>query len=184
MPVPPTLDSAKVQLRPLSHQDVNQSYQAWLADAEVNRYLETRHLEQTLDRIRDFVEAKMNSADEYLFAIVRSDNDRHIGNIKLGPVKTTHKLADVSLFIGDRASWGGGFGSAAIAGVTRFALGTLQLNKVVSSVYAPNVGSVRAFLKVGWRKEAILKEHYMLDGSPCDLVIMGMWRTIWDELPL
>ena len=181
MPVPPVIEAGTITLRPVAETDINEKYLNWLLDPEVNRYLETRHHKQTLALIRDFVHAKTDSIDEYLFAISRADVGSHIGNIKIGPINTRHKLAEISLIIGDRSSWGGGFGSRGISGVTRFAFTMLGLNKVAAGLYAPNVGSERAFLKAGWRKEAVLHGHYALDGAPCDLVLMGMWRSLWAQ---
>ena len=180
MPVPSIVECERLTLRAVIENDVNETYRAWLADPEVNRYLETRNVEQTLEMIRAFVCAKAVSTDEYLFAICLRDGEPHIGNIKLGPMRAAHGLADVSLFIGDRNYWRGGYGSEAIAGVTQFAFAKLGLNKVTASLYAPNIGSERAFLKAGWRKEAALRNHYILDGKPTDLVLMGISRDQWE----
>ncbi|MEY8213728.1 MAG: hypothetical protein RPR97_04495 [Colwellia sp.] len=41
-------------------------------------------------------------------------NDEHIGNIKIGAIKNNHRVGSVSLFIGDKKSWGQGLASQAI----------------------------------------------------------------------
>jgi hypothetical protein len=91
---------SKIVLRLAGLDDCNDQYLAWLKDPTVNQYLETRWREQTLESIRAFVAAQSASPDSYLFAILEAD--RHIGNIKVGPILPHHECADVSYFIGAR----------------------------------------------------------------------------------
>ncbi len=170
----------RLYLRPITNEDVGSRYCDWLNDTMVNRYLETRYQTQTLESVANFVHDKIQSPDEYLMAICLNDGDRHIGNIKLGPIRARHALADVSLFIGDRDSWGKGYASQAIACITRFALDELHLNKVSASIYADNKGSVGAFINAGWRQEAVLRKHYVHDDRPMDIILMGLCRDEYE----
>lgn len=173
----PRLEGERIYLRTLTASDANAHYVAWLADHLVNRYLETRHSAQTQASIAAFIKAKNESKTERLFGIFLHDDDRHIGNIKLGPVRLHHLLADVSLFIGDRPSWSRGYGSEAVLLISQYALETLELNKLQAGMYAANSASVRAFEKVGWQIEARLPQHYLLEGKPSEIVLMGLTRT-------
>ena len=40
--------------------------------------------------------------------------DKHIGNIKLGPINWIHRYGDISLLIGDKDYWGKGIATEAI----------------------------------------------------------------------
>ena len=168
------LVSDRIHLRIIKDSDVSQEYCDWLNDPEVNCYLETRYQMQTLSDIARFVAEKRDSNSEYLFAMVRNVDDKHIGNIKIGPIQPWHRLADVSLFIGNRECWGKGFASEAIKRITAFAFSELRLNKVSASIYAKNIGSIQAFIKAGWRREAVLRRHYIHDDGPMDIVLMGL----------
>ena len=55
------------------------------------------------------------------------------------------------------------------------ALGDLRLNKVNASIYSQNEGSCKAFVKAGWRREAVLRNHYIHDDEPMDIVV---WTKI------
>lgn len=168
----------RLYLRGLSPVDCTETYVEWLNDPEVNRYLETRFSgTQSLETIRRFVEETNRRANEHLFGIFQRADDLHIGNIKLGPVLTAHGLGDVSLFIGMRAAWARGYASESIQLITDFGFRSLGMRKLCSSMYAPNEGSRRAFLRSGYREEARRPDHYLLDDRPCDLVLMGLQRS-------
>ena len=172
------LNGRTVSLRPITLDDVSPRYVAWLRDPEVNRYLETRLTEQTIETVRNFVERVMASADEHLFAICV--DGEHVGNIKVGPIRAYHRLADVSLFVGERHAWGQGVATAAITLISRHAIRDLGLHKLHAGVYAPNVASAKAFLRAGYRQEGVRRRHCFLDNGPTDLLEFGLCA---DEMP-
>jgi len=175
MAIGPRLDTERIYLRPLSKADVTQRYVEWLADTLVNRFLETRHELQTLEGTARFVAAKNASADEYLFGIFLKDGDRHVGNIKVGPARAAHKLGEISLFVGDRSVWGQGIATEAIRAASAFAFSGVGLRKLVATMYAGNLGSVSAFLRAGYKEEAVLTSHYLIDGKPSDLRVLARY---------
>lgn len=163
----------RLQLRPLTTADVGDAYVSWLSDPEVTRFLETRHARQTRETVLAFVEAVNGRADEHLFGLFLKDGGRHIGNIKVGPIHPVHRLADVSLLIGDRTVWGRGYAAEAIEAVSRHAFDELGVRKLSASLYAANVGSERAFVKAGYQREGLRRGHYDLDGARSDIVELG-----------
>jgi RimJ/RimL family protein N-acetyltransferase len=142
-----------VMLRLVTLADCCEQYVEWLQDSEVNRYLETRWSSQTLESVSAFVDAMTSSSDSYLFAIVDRSRERHVGNIKIGPVNLHHAFADISYFIGDRTCWGKGLATDAIRIATRVAFERLDLHKTQAALYAGNVGSGRALEKAGYSLE-------------------------------
>lgn len=166
--------SERLILRELRPADCSADYVAWLADPEVNQYLETRHRPQDQASIVAFIEAAAASDREFLFGMFLRAGGRHIGNIKVGPIHPYHRLADVSLFVGARDCWGRGYAAEAIAAVSRYAFETLGVLKLSASMYARNEGSRRAFLKAGYSEEGLRRAHYRLGGERCDLVELGL----------
>lgn len=166
-----------IYLREVRTSDVNERYQAWLADPEVNQYLETRFQAQSLESIRAFVQAHQSKADEPFWAICLAETDEHIGNIKLGPINWIHRYADISLFIGERKCWGKGCASEAIGLVCDFAFSALNLNRVKAGAYAPNTGSIRAFERNGFEREGLQREQFFSNGRYVDGVLLGLTRA-------
>ncbi len=167
------IQGKRLYLRSLKGSDASEDYITWLNDTCVNRFLETRFQDQNLKSIITFIDDKNNSADEYLLGIFKNKGN-HIGNIKIGPIRLYHSLAEVSIFIGDRSVWGKGYASESIAMITDFSSKHLKLRKLTASMYEDNIGSIRAFSKVGWNIEANLPNHYIADGQETNIVMMGL----------
>ena len=174
------IHGAGVYLRLVTLDDCTTRYVEWLADPEVNAYLETRGSTQTLETVRAFVTSVLESPASHLFAIVRANDDVHVGNIKLGPVHPVHRYADVSYFIGDRASWGRGYASEAIRLATDFGFRRVGLHRVQAGCYDSNVGSLRALEKVGFTREATFREQLVTAaGAREDCHRFGILRSEW-----
>jgi RimJ/RimL family protein N-acetyltransferase len=168
------IETDRLKLTELETPDVSPQYVAWLNDPDVHRYLETRLSRQDEKAVRTFVERVRARDDEFLFGIFLRDSARHIGNIKVGPVRPHHRLADVSLFIGARDCWGQGYAAEAIGAVSRYAFDELGVLKLSATMYAPNVASMRAFLRAGFREEGCRRDHFDLDGERCDMIELGL----------
>lgn len=167
------LASPRLLYRALSAEDCTPRYVSWLNDPRVNRFLETRFAPQTLQSVREFVERVGRSGDEHLFGMFSREGGAHIGNIKVGPVRAVHGVAEISLFIGETEYWGRGYAREAIAAVSRHSFERLGVRKLAAGMYAENEASYRAFRRVGYRDEGRRHAHYLLDGKPCDILELG-----------
>jgi RimJ/RimL family protein N-acetyltransferase len=176
----PFLEGDAITLRGVTLSDVTDEYCGWLNDPEVSQFLETRFHPQTRESIERYVAAMAGATDSAFLAIIEKKSARHIGNIKLGPINWIHRFADVSLVIGDRASWGRGYGADAIATVTAYAFSRLNLHRLQAHIYAANVGSRKAFLKVGYRHEGTFREKRFSDGRYQDEEYFAILRSDWD----
>ena len=168
------LEGKRIYLRRVTEADANRTYLGWLNDPEINRYLESRFKKQTLERLKAYIREITSSAANLFLAIVLKDNERHIGNIKLGPIDNHHRLGDIGLIIGEKDCWGKGYASEAIQLLVDHAFKTLKLHKLTAGCYANNMGSAKAFIKVGFTEEGKLKSHYFCDGNYVDRICLGM----------
>lgn len=167
-----TLFGKNIYLRSLLESDVNDSYYSWMNDKIINAYMETRFTHHSIDDIKKFVvNADCNS---FIFVICDRATDKHIGNIKLGPINSYHKKADVSFFIGDMEFWGRGLAKEAISLVVHYGFNELGLHKICAGVYDRNIGSLRALEKVGFVIEGIKKAECFCDSSWVDVYILGL----------
>lgn len=170
------LESDTFYLRNISLDDCNENYLSWMNDYEVNKYLESRFTNHSIDSLKDFVNSMNNSESNVLFAIIDKSSDKHIGNIKLGNIHPIHKYADIGLIIGDKNYWGKGIATKSINLVSEYAFNNLNLRKVLAGVYEENIGSIRAFEKCGFKKAYIKKDTYFFEGNYIDAIVFELYN--------
>ena len=156
------MNSLQINIVRLTLSSVSEEYVNWLNDPVINQYLESRYIKHDLSSVKLFVEEMNQDNKNFLFGIFCKKTTKHIGNIKLGPIDYRYKRADIGLIIGDKNYWGKGIAAEAIALITDFATGELNLHKLEAGCYRSNIGSLKAFLKQGYLIEGILKEHVKL----------------------
>jgi [ribosomal protein S5]-alanine N-acetyltransferase len=169
---------ADIELFLLEESHVGMHYVAWLNDPDVNRYLESRFGTHTLESTRAFVR-DCRAHEQVLMLGIRSQalSGRHVGNIKLQPIDRRHGLGEVGILIGDRAAWGQGIATQAIAALCAIAQHELGLRKLTAGCYASNAGSERAFVRAGFEVEGRRPRHFVIDGLFEDLVLMSRHLT-------
>lgn len=165
-----------VELFLLRPELVTDRYVGWLNDPDVNRYLESRFVRHRIEDVRTFVSAQLSSDAILMLGIRSRELDRHVGNIKLGPVNRWHGLGEIGIMIGDRDAWGKGIATEAIALMTRIGFEELGLRKITAGCYRSNTGSQRAFERAGFAVEAVRRAHFLLEGRPEDAVLLGCLR--------
>ena len=165
-------------LRPLTEADCNETYLGWLNDCEVNRFLETRWEEQSIDKIVAYVKDIHLSDHSYIFAIEHLEKQQniHIGNIKIGPINYRYKYADVSYFIGEKSFWGKGIATEAIKTISRFGFDNLSLNRIQAGVVGGNIGSIKALEKAGFKYEGCLREKLFTEEYVNDHLLYGLLK--------
>lgn len=166
----------RIYLRNVVADDVNEAYCRWMNDPTTNRFLESRFYPHFIETLREYVVNKQADNLNAFFAICLKDGNRHIGNIKLGPIDPNHHLADIGILIGEKDCWGKGYASEAIGLVVGYAFDTLGLHKVTAGCYAPNKGAIRAFEKVGFIQEGVRMAHCFFEGEYVDDVLLGLVR--------
>ncbi len=173
------LFSKRLLLRALELEDINTTYLGWLKDPDVNRFIETRFQPQSLETLRTYWQKHCNDSTCPWFAICLVEDSRHIGNIKLGPIHSFHRRADMSLFIGDRNCWGKGLATEAISLVRDWAFKELDIQKINAGIYSLNMPSIRAFEKCGFELEGTLRDESFNGGQRMDILRYGLPRSMW-----
>jgi [ribosomal protein S5]-alanine N-acetyltransferase len=165
----------RLYLRSLVESDANECYLSWLLDPSVTQFLEIRFASPvSLLQLREFVGKATESNDSLLLGIFLTADDRHIGNIKLGPVDWHHQAAEIGLLIGDRTQWGLGHASAAIRLVVQYAFQVLKLAKLTAGCYAENAGSMKAFINAGFAQEGRRLLQWQVGTQRQDGILLGM----------
>jgi len=166
----------RIFLREVVLSDATLMYCRWMNDTKVNQYLECRFEKWTIKKLQDYIRQTQNNPDNLLLAIVLKNKNKHIGNIKIGPINCVHKFAKVGIIIGEKSFWGKGFATKAVKLAVDYAFNTLGLHKLTAGVYANNIASVRVFEKSGFSVEGVEKKQYYCNGQYVDCVSFGLLK--------
>jgi RimJ/RimL family protein N-acetyltransferase len=165
----------RVFLRPLVPQDITDRYLSWFPDPDVHRFLEVRSVSHA--EAKAYMEEGPLTNSYYICAICDLETGLHVGNLKIGPIRWEHGMADMVTVIGDKRFWGRHFGTEAIRLACGLAFGPLGLRKLHASMYADNIGSLRAYTRAGWNVEARLRNHGMVDGKTQDIILISYFNS-------
>tara|TARA_Y100000768_G_scaffold113266_1_gene83449 strand:- start:4599 stop:5147 length:549 start_codon:yes stop_codon:yes gene_type:complete len=143
-------------LKILSKKDVSKNYVNWMNDKEITKFTEQRNFNHKKKDIENFIHLKLRSVDEFLFGIFYLN--KHVGNIKLGPINQKEKSAEVSFLIGEKSLWGKGITTVSLLTIIKFGI-SLGLQKICAGYYEMNTGSEKVFKKCGFKVTRILKHE-------------------------
>jgi RimJ/RimL family protein N-acetyltransferase len=169
-----------VYLRPLQRADAPLLV-PWMNNPEVTR---------TLARIRPL---NLQLEEEYIDHVSRSERDlglllvvraadRPVGAAGLHQIDARNRHAGFGIALGEPQECGKGYGSEATRLMLGYAFETLNLNRVWLQVYEYNARGLRAYEKVGFRKEGVLRQDNYREGRYWDTVVMGMLRQEWEVM--
>lgn len=175
MMLAPPISTPRLSLCTLQAADAGAAYLAGMNDAGLQRFMESRFQVHTEESLRAFIDQCNRAAGTYLLGIRLTGNGEHIGNIKLGPIDPHHLRASLGIIVWQRALWGQGYASEAIAHLSSHALTKLGVRKLTAGCYADNVGSIRAFARAGFQPDATLHRHAILDGEPTDIEVLARY---------
>ena len=164
----------KIFLKELDTKDVSTDYISWLKDKEVLKYTDQRFLIHTKKKVLKFVKLMKKSKKNFLYGIFDSHLNKHIGNIKLGPINFFHKYASISYLIGNKYYWNKGVATQAIREIVSLAKKKYKLKKLIAGVYSPNKSSAIVLKKCKFKLEGIsIKRLTLSNKKRVDLYLFG-----------
>ena len=113
-------------------------------------------------------------SDTLIRAIRRDDGGELIGTCQLHAIDRTHGSAELRIRIGERTAWGSGHGTAALRLLLAEGFGALRLHRIWLQVLASNERARRAYRRVGFREEGVLRDGARIEGRYEDLVLMAI----------
>ncbi|MFP4322567.1 MAG: GNAT family N-acetyltransferase [Anaerolineales bacterium] len=170
----PFITGQRCYLRGLEEADLTERYLEWLNDAEVTRALEVGRRPATLDDLYAFWRATTTDATQVVLAVCDRATNLHIGNVKLAHIHPVHRRADFSIMIGDKAYWGGGYGSEATRLMVDYGFRRLNLHSIYLGVLANHGAARRVYEKNGFRLDGTDRQAWWADGTWHDVHRMSI----------
>lgn len=177
-----TLTTPRLLLRPLTAADA-QALFATFADPETARYWSTPPW-TSIEEARKLIDMDMHAlpAGEYLrLGLERRDSGDLIGMCSLFQWVRQCRRAELGYGM-HRAHWGNGLMHEALSALLRHGFEQLDLNRVEADVDPRNAGSVRSLERLGFVKEGLLRERWIVEGEVSDTGFYGLLRSDWQAL--
>ena len=168
-------------LKELNVSDVSDEYLAWVNDIEITRFLEIKYQNFTKDSLKKFVTECRVSDSKTLWGIYCNKTKKHIGNISI-KCNFDRGIFDGGYFIGDKQYWGTSAAFEALLLMIKYGFEVQDMRRIIAGAYSNNMNARFLFHKIGFEKEASIKESYMYDNKPVDVVIYSIGKNRWKKI--
>jgi len=165
-------------LSPLTQGDITEEYIVWLNDPVVNKYLEVRHHNQTIETVTEYVDDFYKDLEKYIWGIY-SEEEGLIGTVNLHNIDRCHNTAELGLMIGNKDYWGKSASEEAISLVLDFAFDLLELNRVTGGTYSTNIGMIFTYKRLGFTREGVMRKSFLEGGNYIDGYRWGILSEEW-----
>lgn len=165
----------RIYLRPLQELDAPIMLEN-TTDEEI-RYMTGTKSDFTLEQIKAHINQINNDSSRYDFAICLKENDQMIGELSIMDIEEDDKKAGFRISMSSIELTGKGYGTEAIKIVLQFVFEELNLNRLQLEVFSHNLRGIRAYEKVGFVKEGILRESLNYNGNYSDEIIMAILKS-------
>jgi len=172
---------SRVYLRPLTENDVNQNYLEGFSDDVVLEFLEVDGKSLTKDDVVEYIHYGRKTKSYFMYAICLVENDKQVGNLKIGPINYKHMTSGMPIVIWDKEQWGKGLATEAIREGNRLAFEKYNIRKLSGAAYSDNIGSIKAFTKSGWVIEGRLSNHFILNGKLQNKIMFSCFNPYYKE---
>jgi len=170
------IEGQKIVLEPFSEYYLSENYLAWLRDDMVTRYLVKGGADINMAEVRNFCRSMIESRDDFFFAIVVRDGDRHVGNVRLGPIDWREAITGFGIMIGDREWHGQGLASETIKLITSFAFDELNLSQLRFPVVAEHDAAMRLYRRAGFVEEGPAPTAFSKNGRVLPMVLFSKFN--------
>ena len=175
---PEVLDGELVTLRRHVPGNVT-AFQRWYSDPEVARLARYQDGPMRADEIDRFFQLRALGAESLTMAIHERLTGRLIGSCAFSQVDGENGSAMYHITIGEKDTWGRGYGTAATQLMLDHAFGTLGLHRIALTVFEFNERAIRAYRRCGFVIEGRARESIWRDGRWWDELAMSVLASEW-----
>ena len=170
------LTGEKVILRPISFEDWEKTIH-WRNDVLIKNSTMSHPFPITAEQEQEWYKRKLNSLDNstIIFTIITVSNNKNIGFVHLNEINWVNRNCYFGIVIGDKDSWGKGYGKEAVRLILNYAFSSLNMNKVYCQVLA-NHPAINTYFDLGGKEEGKLRMHSFQKGNYEDVCILAWYQ--------
>lgn len=169
------LQGNRVYLRPIENDDLDLFYVKAIWDKECRRLTGTQAVFSRTG-LQNWFDKNSTDNSRIDLLICLQENDQPIGDLAMLNINHQNQNAVVRISIFDKEFWGNGYGTEAMSLLIKFGFDILNLHRVGLDVFAFNDRAIKAYEKLGFKQEGIIRDELFYDGKFHDSIMMGVLR--------
>lgn len=147
---------------------------AWMQDPEVAGNIGLSR-EPSLEGTLAWLKKAQTRQTVMAFAILLQG--QHVGNVVFDQVERHLGMARLSIYLGEPEARGKGVGLTGICLALREVFGQPGWHKVWLTVHVENHAAIRTYEKIGFQREGLLREAFLVGGRRVDMLYMGLLKS-------
>ena len=171
----PIIDTERLRLRPMCAGDIP-ALKEWLPDPAIYTYW-GKGPSKAEKNPELLFEKEEKPTKSFHLGIAQKDTDRMIGDIWVYLIEND-RMASAAIRISPSCQ-GQGFGTEALAAMTKFCFSNTELKRLWTEVDVRNTASQRMLEKCGYTREGLIRQGKMVN-TWCDYYIYGI---LADDIP-
>ena len=163
----------RVYLKLLAEEEVTDEYVDWHANQDHTKFYSSSGKVFTREFLINELRAGHESGTLFVYGIYFKENDKLIGNIKIGPIVKQHRTSDLPVFLGDTDYLGKGLAVEAIRLGNQVAFEKYDIRKLYGGMFRANVRSIKAYTRAGWVIEGVRRGQYLVGEEAEDQILFA-----------
>jgi len=179
-PLDVVLATPRLTMRPLIAADAP-AILAMYGDPEVTRYWSSLPWTE-LARAHEYIEQAARdvaAGTAVRLGIIVKGTDLCVGQATLFHFDVANRRCEIGYAL-HRDHWGRGYIGEALQALLDFGFGPLGLHRVEADVDPRNDASLRTVERLGFQREGLLRERWLVGGEVCDTAFYGLLRRDWE----
>ncbi len=175
----PTIETERLRLRHLEESDTDSLFEIF-SNEEAMRFWSWVPYNERAQAAKLLAEIHENFRQKSLFqwGIALRADDQIIGTTTLFRFDEQSRRAEIG-YILNRRFWGKGFINEALSALVSFAFEKLNLNRIEADIEPRNTASIKTVERLGFQKEGILRERWIVGDDIQDSLFYGLLRKDW-----
>jgi len=176
---PAVLETERLRLRWITPGDVEAMWTLY-SDPVVSRYLSRPAFRERIQAEKLVANALAGYADgsSVNFACELRASGEVVGNCMLFRFHDESRRAEVGYSLA-RAYWGRGYMHESLGALIDYSFGALGLNRLEADIDPRNASSAKSLERLGFVKEGVLRERWVVAGETSDTAYYGLLARDW-----
>ncbi len=171
------IKSKNLSLRALENTDLPFLHKLYNDSRSMSYFFEEPY--ETLRELDDLFEKHIHNLSERRF-VLENTNHESIGVLELVEIDEINRNCEIDIII-DEKQQGKGFGKEGFILGIKYAFDILNIFKVYLLVDPENLAGRKIYDYAGFKKEALLKKQYYVNGEYVDVLRMYLFKTTWKK---